>query len=69
MQPDPHFSRRGNDLYRTHWAHGVFVVEQWAAGAWCAVSDIDYVMYMTVPASAHTAAEMIERARGPVRET
>ena len=69
MHPEPHFSRRGSELYRTHWTHGVFVVEEWTVDAWHVVSDIDYVMYKTVAVSAHTAAEMIERARGPIRGT
>lgn len=69
MRPEPHFSRRGSELYRTHWIHGVFVVEEWAAGAWCAVSDVDYVVYKTIAVSAHAAAEMIERAHGPARDT
>lgn len=69
MHPEPHFSRRDGELYRTHWAHGVFVVEEWSAGDWRAVSDIDYVIYKTVSVSAYTAAEMIEQARWPVRGT
>lgn len=69
VHPEPCFSRRGDELYRSHLAHGVFVLERWAAGAWHVVPDIDYVMYKTVAVSAHTAAEMIERAREPVPET
>ena len=69
MHPEPHFSRRGSEFYRIHWVDGVFVAEEWAAGAWHVVSDVDYVTYKTVAVSAHTAAEMIERARGATRET
>ena len=48
MHPEPHFSRRGDDLYRTHWTRGVFVVEEWVECVWCGVSDVDYVVYKTV---------------------
>ena len=68
MHPEPHFTCRGSELYRTHWTHGVFVIEEWAADGWHVVSDIDYVMYKTVAISAHTAAEMIERTRGAARD-
>lgn len=64
MHPEPHFCRRGNELCRTHWTHGVFVAEAWAAGAWHAVSDADYVTHKSVAISRHAAVEMIERSHG-----
>lgn len=64
MPPEPHFSRRGDDLYRTHWAHGTCVVERWAAGTWRAAPGLDFVMYETSAIPARTAIEMIKRSGG-----
>lgn len=64
MHPEPHFSRRGGDLYRTHWARGVFVVEEWVEGAWHAVPAPDYVTYNAVAISRDAAVEMMGRSDG-----
>ncbi len=65
MHPEPRFSRRGDDLYRTHWARGALVVEEWVDCVWRGVSDVDYVLSKTIPISSRAAAEMIEQRCGP----
>lgn len=71
MHPEPYFSRRGDELYRTHWTRGVFIVEEWVSGAWHAITESDYilrkadfVLRLTRPISASKATEMIEKSGG-----
>lgn len=66
MSSEPYYSRHGDDLYRLHRKAGVgLVADEWVAGAWQGISDLDYVIYRTMPITASAAANLIARRCGP----
>ncbi|HLA63856.1 MAG TPA: hypothetical protein VK610_05480 [Rhodothermales bacterium] len=66
MSSEPYYSRHGDELYRLHRKAGVgLVADEWVAGTWQGMSDLDYVIYRTMPITAAAAANLIARRGRP----